>query len=116
MIVVGNTEILYGQSSLTKKDSCICYTDTMDKKALECLINSPKKDSLISNYGLQIYNFKSVTANQSIMITDLEKVNQEKDENIVKLNLHLLRSRRLVKISGLGGLGLGILGTIFLMK
>lgn len=116
MIVVASTEIVSAQSSLTKKDSCICYTDAMDKKALECLINSPKKDSLISNYGLQIHNFKSVTANQSIMITDLENTNREKDENIVKLNLHLSRSRRLVKISGGVGFAVGVVGTIFLMK
>lgn len=116
MIVLGSTEIAFGQSSLIKKDSCICYTDNMDKKALECLINNPKKDSLISNYGLQIVNFRSVVTKQEVMIVDLEKVGLEKDEKIVKLNLHLSRSRRLVKLTGLAGVGVGILGTVFLIR
>ena len=110
------SQLAFGQSSLIKKDSCICYTDNMDKKALECLINSPKKDSLISNYGLQIVNFRSVVTNQGVIISDLEKVNLEKDKDIVKLNLHLSRSRRLVKITGLAGVGIGVIGTVFLMK
>ena len=99
-----------------KDTSGVFYTNNQDKRCLECLINSPKKDSLISNYGLQIVNFCSVITKQEVMIGDLEKVGLEKDEKIVKLNLHLSRSRRLVKLTGIAGVAIGVLGTVFLMR
>lgn len=45
LMLIGSTEIVYGQQ-LTQ-DSCICYTDTQDKRCLECLVNKPKQDSII---------------------------------------------------------------------
>ena len=80
IIAVGHTEIAYGQPSLTDNDSWICYTDEMDKKALECLINTPKKDSLISNYSLQILNFKQIMSNQDVVLQDnVETISKQED-------------------------------------
>ena len=53
----------------------------MDKKCLECLINKPKKDSLISNYSLQILNFKTVIKNNDVIIADLENEGEKKDRD-----------------------------------
>ena len=94
-ILIGNTEIAYGQSSIHDRDSCICYTDNQDKRALECLINSPKKDSLISNLSLQLFNFRKI-------------------DN--KISLNLVRSRKMTKASLLGGLGIGLVCGILLSK
>ena len=54
IILTGTTEIAFAQS-LTQNDTLNCwcdslipYTDKQDKRCLECLINEPKKDSLIS--------------------------------------------------------------------
>lgn len=46
-ILTGNIETVYGNHS-TPPDSCICYTDIQDIRCLECLINAPKKDSIIA--------------------------------------------------------------------
>jgi len=116
MIVAGRTETVYGQSFLTDNDSCICYTDEMDKKALECLINSSKKDSLISNLSLQIFNFKKIEENQSSLIKDKDIQIIEKDKNIEKIFLHLKRSRNTTKVGLVGGLGVGLICGILLSK
>ena len=116
MIVVGNTEIAYGQSSLPTDTNCICYTDEMDKRALECLINAPRKDSLISNYSLQIVNFKDIISNKDVILTDLKSENSRKDEENQKLNLHLNRSKRNTKVFGVGGLCAGFVGCLLILK
>jgi hypothetical protein len=116
MIVAGLTETAYGQSSLPIDTNCICYTDAMDKKALECLVNAPKKDSLISNYSLQIANFKSIVINQGILVSSLEADNLSKTEENQKLNLHLERSKRTTKIFGVGGVCVGFVGCLMILK
>jgi hypothetical protein len=88
----------------------------MDKKALECLINSPKKDSLISNLSLQIFNFKKIEKNQSSLIKDKDIQIIEKDKNIEKISLHLKRSRNTTKVGLVGGLGVGLICGILLSK
>lgn len=51
-ILTGFTGTVYAQSSTLDSLKCdslgIFYTDKQDKRCLECLINEPKKDSLIS--------------------------------------------------------------------
>lgn len=84
--------------------------------ALECLINAPKKDSLISNYSLQINNFKSIVIKQGTLVSDLEKVNLEKTAENEKLNLHLNRSKRATKVFGVGGVCVGFVGCLMLLK
>ena len=114
IIAVGHTEIAYGQPSLTDNDSCICYTDEMDKKALECLINTPKKDSLISNYSLQILNFKQIMSNQDVVLQDnVETISKQEDE-LQKINLHLVRAKRNTKVFGVGGLVVGVVGVLLI--
>ena len=116
IIVVGRIEIVLGQPSLTNTDSCICYTDAMDKKALECLVNAPKKDSLISNYGLQILNFKTIVANQETILGDNEITIQKLNDENQKINLRLVSAVRNVKFFGVGGLVVGVIGTVLLIK
>lgn len=57
-VLIGAQGIVFGQSSI--QDSCICYTDKQDKRCLECLINAPKKDSIINlqNEHISILNKK----------------------------------------------------------
>lgn len=111
-VVVGRTETACAQSSLN--DSCICYTDDMDKKCLECLVNKPRKDSLIYNYSLQIINFKTVVANNKTIIADLENKSLEDNKKIQKQSLALKRTRRMVKIGFFGGLAGGLIGGLLL--
>ena len=114
IIAVGHTEIAYGQPSLTDNDGCICYTDEMDKKALECLINTPKKDSLISNYSLQMLNFKQIMSNQDVVLQDnVETISKQEDE-LQKINLHLVRAKRNTKVFGVGGLVVGFVGVLLI--
>ncbi len=88
----------------------------MDKKCLECLINKPKKDSLISNYSLQILNFKTVIKNNDVIIADLENEGEKKDKEIHSLSLGLIRQKRLARIGILGGLAGGFIGGLLLSK
>jgi len=87
----------------------------MDKKCLECLVNKPKKDSLISNYGLQILNFKDIIVKTNEKSAAF-KVAYE-DEKVISTNLaeDLDKARKWSKrilIGGpLVGLAIGILIT-----
>lgn len=93
--------------------NCICYTDEMDKRCLECLINSPKKDSLVSNYALQIQNYKQVTTKQSILVNDLETLRDENQNTIQKLGLKNTRLKRTTKVTAIAGVLVGfIAGTV----
>lgn len=116
IIALGCIVTASGQSLTQCNDSLIHYTDKQDKKCLECLINSPKKDSLISNYTKQVYNLKLINKNNHILVTDLTNSNKEKDEANKKISLHLVRSRRLTKVSLIGGIGVGLIGGILLNK
>lgn len=86
----------------------------MDKKALECLINVPKKDSLISNYSLQIFNLKKITSNQSIILQDNDVTISKQEDELQKINLHLVRVKRNTKIFGVGGLVVGVVGVLLI--
>ena len=59
-MLIGSTETVYGQRLTHPKCKGIHYTDTQDKRALECILNSTKKDSLISNMSLQIVILKQM--------------------------------------------------------
>lgn len=115
IIVAGHTETAYGQNCLDN-DSLIHYTDEMDKKCLECLVNKPKKDSLISNLSLQILNFKTIIGNHETITKDLEDQNEKQGEEIHSLSLSLSRQKRLVKIGVLGGVGVGLVGGLLLFR
>jgi len=88
----------------------------MDKMALECLINAPKKDSLISNYQLQIFNFKKIVANDKSIIFDLENQAKDNEKKINNLNLSVARKSRWMKIGFFGGLAGGVVGGLLISK
>lgn len=88
----------------------------MDKKCLTCLINSSKKDSIISNYSLQIKNFKEISNKKDIILNDNQQTIFKLEDENQKINLHLVRAKRNIKVFGVGGLCVGIIGTIFLMR
>ena len=94
---------------LTLNDSCICYTDKQDKNCLECLINRPKKDSIIQIQALQIINFKDVVRNdieqKALLMTQAEEL--KKSLNIANQKVDFWR-----KLSKYG-LPVGIIGGAF---
>ena len=116
MIVVGSTEIAYGNSSSVDNDSCICYTDEMDMKALECIKNAHKRDSILQNNALLIFNFSKINEHQSILIADKNVQIIKKDEDIHKISLNLERSKKMVKATMFGGLGIGFICGILLSR
>jgi len=93
-------------------DSCICYTDDQDKRCLECLINSSKKDSLLQNQKLQILNFKKVVLNSEEQKIILNNLILDKDKEIVRSNRRAKLLGMVVKIgmpgAALGGLLVGL--------
>ena len=109
------TGTAYAQRCLDN-DSLIHYTDKMDKKALTCLVNAPKKDSLIVNLGLKIDLLRYMTVNReevidlnNIKITGLEKDVKIKDKKIAFLTK--------LTIYGLPvGFGVGFLAGAVLLK
>lgn len=97
-------------------DSCICYTDEMDKIALECLVNKAKKDSIITNQQLQIINFKEVINNDSVIKTDLRTGNEVLKAENHQLNLKLTRAKKNRPYFAVGGFTIGVGATIFIFK
>jgi hypothetical protein len=113
IIVAGHTETAYGQNCLDN-DSLIHYTIEMDKKCLTCLINSPKKDSLIENNTIQIYNLKEAFKKMQVIQDDDEQTKAKLNEENQKINLHLTKARRNVKIFGVGGIVIGVVAVLLL--
>jgi hypothetical protein len=88
----------------------------MDKKCITCLLSSPKKDSIISNQSLQIFNFKKVIANNDTILQDNQKTITDLEDENHKVNLHLVKAQRNTKIFGAAGVVVGVIGTIFIIK
>lgn len=97
-------------------DSCICYTDEMDKIALECLVNKAKKDSIITNLTLQIINFKEVIQNDNTIKTDLRTNNEVLKAENHQLNLKLTKAKKNMPYFAVGGFAVGVGATIFIFK
>lgn len=80
------------------------------------MINFPKKDSLIQNYALEVYNFKEVIVKQNLIILDIDFALNNEREKSGKLELRLGRARRNIKIGISIGFGVGIAGGIYFFK
>ena len=91
--------ILYGQSLTPVDTSGVWYTEKQDIRCLICLVNEPKKDSII----LEHYNFIQFQDSTIIKLTEL---------NTVKTK----RNKRNAYIFGGGGFGLGVFFTWILLK
>mgnify|MGYP003653457246 CR=1 FL=1 len=107
-------EIVLGSTITLNNDSCICYTTSQDKRCLECLINTVKKDSLNQNLQLQILNFKEVVSNDrelKLMLNNKVSV-LEKDLNITRTKLKI--SKRLTMFGVPIALGGGFLIAVLL--
>ena len=97
-------------------DSCICYTDEMDKKALECLVNAPKKDSLIQNLSLQLHNSNKIAGNLTVINNDILKQNNDLIKENNEINLHLEKVKNRTIYIGVGCFSLGVGTAIYLYK
>jgi len=113
LIQVGTTEIALGQQH---SDSCICYTDAMDIKAITCIRAQATKDSIISNYGLQIFNFKTVIKNQDTILKDDEITIAKLEDENQEINLRLVSAVRNIKLFGVGGVVIGAVAVLLLLK
>ena len=91
--------ILYGQLLTPVDTSGVWYTDKQDVKCLICLVNEPKKDSIIMEQS-NFIQFQDTTINK---LTDL---------NATKTK----RNKRNSYIFGGGGFGLGVFFTWLLLK
>ena len=109
-LLFGSTGIVYGQSLTLDNDSCICYTDNQDKRALECLINKSERDSLLQNQALQILNYKSVLDKDSKIIT-LNNEMIKKQKNTIKM---IAIKLKISKTMTLVGAPIALLGGIFI--
>lgn len=113
LMQVVHTETAFGQLPL---DSCICYTDEMDIKAITCIRAQTLKDSLIVGLNnLLDISEERIAGKDTILNDNLITIANLEDEN-QKINLHLSKAKRNKNIFGLGGLGIGIVGTVLLLK
>jgi len=96
-ILTGLIATVYGQPLIP--DSCICYTDLQDMRCLECLINTPKKDSIIIEQTRFIEYQGTIITENAIQLKELER----KKKRNLKIGL------------GIGGTG-GFLIGIFLIS
>jgi hypothetical protein len=112
-MLLGNIEIVLGQVLIHPDCKGIHYTDNQDKRCLECLVNKPKRDSLlinskfkIDNLQLQISEFKEQKIILNESISDLNK-GWSKDKKRLKFSLNL--NKYGIPIALGGGLLIGIL-------
>ena len=109
------TKTVLGQRCLDN-DTLIHYTPAMDDKCLVCLINEPKRKELISNQALQLNNLLERIKGKDIILSDNKKTIADLQEENQKINLHLTRAKRNVRIFGGGGVALGIIGSLLILK
>lgn len=105
------TVTVCGQQSI--QDSCICYTEKQDIRCLECLLNAPLKDSIISNQQDRI-NVKDLTIkNIESQKAILKAYNQELKDGLDQCAERMQKCRKSKKthlsIGAIGGLILGVL-------
>lgn len=103
-MLLGKNVIVYDQSLI--QDSCICYTEKQDIRCLECLINAPKKDTIIKNLKKVVSIDSTIISKHELSIIKLRTDNKNQEVKIGKLEKNRIR---LFSI----GLGLGLL-TLFL--
>lgn len=113
IIVLGLTEIAYGQS-LTP-DSCIYYTPEQDIRCLKCLINEPKKDSIIVKQSAIIQNLKKEVVNYTEQINTLDTLVAQKNNQINTVSLKLEKVKKRNKTNLISGLSIGSIG-VFLLQ
>ena len=97
-------------------DSCICYTDAMDIKAITCIRAQAKKDSIIQSDMLMMLNLKD-----RLKIIGEEKTEFKgayEDEKLVttKLTEDLSKAHKWNKTIIIGGPLIGILVGILVVK
>jgi len=112
-LTVGIT-ILSGQS-LTQ-DSCICYTETQDKRANECLYNKPKRDLLLKNALTQISTLDSLSQVDNQIISEKDKRLTELTKSLKTTNLKLKISKRLTFYGVPISFGVGIITSVLLFR
>ena len=69
----------------------------------------------MSNQSLQMLNFKQVVSNLNIIQVDNTETIFKLEEENQKINLHLVKAKRNVKVFGLGGIVVGVIGTVLLI-
>ena len=115
-MLTGYTETVYAQRSTHPECKGIHYTDVQDKRALECLINNSKKDSLIDNFSLQIFNLKSIVENVEEKSSSFEDHYIEEKELSEKLRKDLEKSKKWNKRILVGGPLVGLFVGILIMN
>ena len=88
----------------------------MDKKALECLINDSRKDSIVFNLSLEIFNFKEIVEKCGKKSIEYEKAYIDEKEISVKLQKDLEKSRNWNKRLLIGGPLVGLLVGILVVR
>lgn len=111
VIVLSGTQ--YGQSTTHNDTTGIIYTDAQDKRCLECLVNSPKKDSVIKLLKLNANDYIMTIDNvekQKAVLADLSA--QLKSDNTM-LQKKIARQKKAKRINLMigfaGGLGSALL-------
>ena len=107
-------EIVLGSTITLNNDSCICYTTSQDKRCLECLINTVKKDSLNQNLQLQILNFKEVVRNDRELKLMLNNKVSVLEKDLILTRTKLKISKRLTMFGVPIALGGGFLIAVLL--
>jgi len=88
----------------------------MDKMALECLVNSARKDSLLQNLKLQIINFKDIVRLTEDKNTANKTAYEDEKKLSTQLSEDLNKSNKRLKTVIIAGPLIGILVGILVAK
>lgn len=94
------SETVLGQKYFS--DTCICYTDNMDKKCIECMVNSLKRQELIDVYALEVERLGNVNRSNVVL---LDKCNV----SLVDSHVKLMVFKKLIFVSSIASFFLGAL-------
>jgi len=104
---------VYGQSS-TPCDSCVCYTDAQDTKCILCLLDAPKKDTIIQAQHRLITHRDSIIVGLDRSVEILTESNERKGAQLAALSIDLGKCRKRRNRLLVVGIGGGLLGGLFI--
>lgn len=93
LIAVGITGTVLGQSAIP--DSCICYTDKQDIRAIQCLLNYPILDSINQDQGRQIASYKHIMTGYDMEVREYQQENGALNHQLGLLDLKYKATKKL---------------------
>jgi hypothetical protein len=92
----------------------VCYTDAQDTKCILCLLDAPKKDTIIQAQRRLITHRDSIIVGLDRSVAILTESNERKGAQLAVLSIDLGKCRKRRNRLLVVGIGGGLLGGLFI--